>query len=182
MVQSSQEWGLPLDPGETFTSVAYFIPDIPNAVDSLIFTAAPEWTDFYPFDETAQGWDTALSPDSKTAYLYGPQITNDTSVDIQLFSFRLYYEWNDADSGFEPNYPVYQDTALYNNSSQPYDSFGRRGTPGDVNDPGTWEYYDQTNKEIHNPGSDEYENPVPLPGAIYMLGFGAAILLKKKSK
>jgi hypothetical protein len=173
IVDANEEWGRTLQPGESFTCLAHFIPDIPGVSDSLIFVQAPQWTDTYPFNYVAAGWDTALTDGGKTAYLFGPRITNGPDT-LDLFSFKLFYRWDTNAAGFDPNYPVYQDVAIFDDLTLTYDFGGWRGKPG-----GTWERpSDVTWREQY--GGPPYENPVPEPMTICLLGLGAALLRKRR--
>jgi len=179
IVDGNEEWAGMLDPGESFTGIVHFIPDAPNVPDSLIFGQAPEWTSTYWFDWETEGWDTVLADEGKTAYLYGPRLTNDTSSAVNVFSFRLFYQWDTDAIGFDSNYPVYQDVAIFDDLTLTYDC-GWRGIPGDSD---SWEKLsdDVTWREQDDPGSDPYENPVPEPVTICLLGLGSAFLRRKRS-
>ena len=178
IVDANDEWGRTLQPGESFTCLAHYIPDTPDIPEGLIFEQAPEWTSTYWFDWEAADWDTAISEDGKTAYLYGPRLTNTEPNAIDVFSFNLFYQWDTDAEGFDPNYPAYQDVAVFDDLTLTYDC-GWRGTPGD-----TWEKLvdDVTWKEQYDPESDPYENPIPEPMTICLLGLGTALLRKKRRR
>lgn len=160
-----------LQPGETFTAIAHFIPDVPDVMDSLIFPQAPDWVDLYV--PGALNWVTALADAGETAYLYGPAITNDGPNSISVFSYTLYCQWDDEDPNYDPDYPVYLDVVVFNGQEIVRD-FALRGVPSgpwDPVNPTTWrEQY----------GGDPYENPIPEPVMICLLGFGSAFLRKRR--
>ena len=176
IVDANDEWLMPLEPDQTVTCVAHFIPDIPAVVpDSLVFTEAPEWTDAYPFNYVGAGWDTAVSEDGKAAYLYGPAIYNNTNGPWDLFSYSLFYQWDDKDPYYDENNPVWVDIAVFN-GMELYADGSVRGIPG-----GPWDdVNDETWKEQYDPESDPYENPIPEPMTICLLGLSAALLRKRR--
>jgi hypothetical protein len=176
IVDANDEWLMKLEPEQTITCVAHFIPDIPTVVpDSLVFTKAPEWTDAYPFNYVGAGWDTAISEDGKAAYLYGPEIYNDTNGLWQLFSYSLFYQWDDEDPYYDENYPVWVDIAVFNDQELLVDG-SVRGIPG-----GPWDDVNEdTWKEQYDPESDPYINPIPEPMTICLLGLGTVFLRKRR--
>lgn len=177
-----QEWGCKLEPSESFTCIAYYIPDVPGVSKSLIFEKEPAWTTGHGYDYGDRtDWLTALSQDSKIAYLYGPRATNETDDLIGWFSYNLFYKWDNAASDFDANYPVYQDTVMWDGFQQWDDltsnaKWGKRGTPGNGSEV-VWE---------DSPGGGLYEEPhtypVPGPATICLLGLGAAFLRIKKPR
>jgi hypothetical protein len=172
IVDANEEWGMTLKPGESFTCIAHFIPDIPLVSDSLVFSAAPEWTDTWDFDYLTEGWQTAWSvTEPKIAYLYGPRLTNETPNEIALFSFQLYYQWDDEAGDFDPNCPIYQDVIMFDDQ-EIRRAYGISGNPDGLWNPPKPDgpYYDD----------EPYENPIPEPVAIFLLGFGAAFLRKRR--
>jgi len=180
IVDGNDKWEMPLEPGQTITCVAYFIPDIPAIVpESLVFDVCrpPEWTDSYPFDYEGLGGDTAVSEDGKAAYLYGPEIYNDTEWPWDLFSYSLFYQWDDEDLYYNKNNPVWVDIAGFN-GMELYADGSVRGIPG-----GPWDTVnDDTWKEQYDHESDPYENPIPEPMTICLLGLGTALLRKKRKR
>jgi hypothetical protein len=171
VVNTSEEWGMTLEAGESFTCIAHYIPDIPEASDSLMFSALPEWTDTWYFDFEAEGWQTEWSSEDPTiAYLYGPRLTNDTLYDIDLFSFNLFYQWDDAEE-LDPNGPVYQDVVIFD-GQEITKAYGISGDPD-----GLW-----NSPKLSGPYYEEepYVNPVPEPMTICLLGLGVAFLRKKR--
>ena len=172
IVDANDEWGMVLQAGESFTCLAHFIPDIPNVSSSLIFAQPPEWTDTYWFDWEAAGWDVALADGNKTAYLFGPEITNSGPNPLDIFSYKLYYQWDDEGLDFDPNYPIYLDWVAFNGPTIIGDNSYRRTAAG------VWEKYDVTWREQY--GGSPYENPVPEPMTICLLGFGTAFLRKRR--
>jgi hypothetical protein len=174
IIDVNEEWGMILQPGESLTCLAHFIPAIPGIVPaSLIFTQPPQWTNSYPFNYEAAGWDTALTDMNKTAYLFGPEITNSGPDPWYLFSYKLYYQWDGEGTDYDPDYPAYLDWVAFDGSTIIRNDAWRR-TAG-----GVWEkYYDVTWREQHYPESEPYENPAPEPMTICLLGFGAAFCRK----
>ncbi|MFZ0033944.1 MAG: PEP-CTERM sorting domain-containing protein [Sedimentisphaerales bacterium] len=170
IVDANEEWERTLLPGESFTCLAHFIPGVPGVIpESVIFTRPPEWTSTYPV-----GWDTAVIDGGKIAYLYGPRLTNNTSDTVYVFSFKLFYQWDTDAEGFDANYPVYQDVAIFDDLTLTYTYGGWRGIP--------WERHEETWREHYYPGSEPYENPVPEPMTICLLGLGAAFLRKSRRR
>ena len=168
-VEGWQEWGRILNIGESFTCIAYY------GLGSVEFTLAPVWTSTYPFDYVSAGWQTALSGNNKIAFLYGPRITNETSAIVELFSYELHYQWDDEDPGFEEDYPVYQDIAVFDSvpfGEPSYNEWDQRGTPGN-GETGSWEYRSY-------PYEGPYTNPAPEPMTICLFGLGAVFLRIRK--
>jgi hypothetical protein len=164
IVDVNQEWVMGMDPGISITCVSYFIPDAPNVPSSLIFTQPPEWTNTVSFDYITEGWDTALTDANKTVYLFGPEITNSGAGYLSIFSYRLYYQWDDEDV---VDYPVYLDIVVFNDDEVVYDS-SRWGTPGSS--------YEWSEDTLDGP----YENPLPEPMTICILGLGTVFLIKRR--
>ncbi len=175
IVDANESWTMKLQPGETFTAIAHFIPDVPGVPDSLIFPDTPDWIEL--FDPGALAWDVALADEGKTAYLYGPAITNVELSEIPIFSYMLYSQWDDEDPDFDENYPVYLDVVVFNDLEIVRD-FALRGLPH-----GPWDTVNEdTWKEQYDPESNPYINPIPEPMTICLLGLGTALLRKKRRK
>jgi hypothetical protein len=171
IVDANDEWLMGLHPGEEITCIAHFIPDIPLVSDSLTFSALPEWTDTWEFDYLAEGWQTVWSESNpRVAYLYGPQLSNITMYDVELFSYSLFYQWDDEAGDVDPDFPVYVDVVVFNNQDI-VNSFGVSGIPG-----GPWNY--PTEEPFYQ--EEPYVNPVPEPMTICLLGLGIAFLRKKR--
>jgi hypothetical protein len=179
LVTGSQEWYKYLDPGESITCIAFY------GLGSVEFTQPPQWLYNYmpPFNHDINGWEMELSADHKTAYLYGPRATNSSGYIREWFDYELFYQWDDSAPGFDPNYPVYQDMALFDGpfGSEATFAVGWRGTPGV---PSSWEYKDnnpysgpyQTDVPYTNPAPQE----VPEPMTVCILSLGAAFLRKRR--
>ena len=166
IVDVNQDWSMVILPGDSITCVSYFIPDslaAPNVPDSLIFTQPPQWTNSIPFDYNSEGWDTELTDAGKTAYLFGPEITNSGPDLLFIFSYRLSYQWDTEDV---IEYPVYLDIVVFNGDDVVYTS-SRWGTPDSP-----YEYGD--------PLDGPYQNPVPEPMTVCILTLGTAILIKRR--
>jgi hypothetical protein len=182
-VTSSEGWYVSLGPSgsltDSFTCIAYFIPDVPDIPVTLKFESEkpPAQTGDYLGGGWWEdiGWESTLSDDGKIAYMHGPRQTNSDPSWVKWFSYYLYYEWDDEDENYDPDYPVYQDVAIFDGQTLVWDE-SWRGTPGD----GWYGPDDDTWKEKAYPGSDPYENPVPGPATIALFGLGAALLRKRR--
>ncbi|MFA5239607.1 MAG: PEP-CTERM sorting domain-containing protein [Phycisphaerae bacterium] len=171
IVDVNDEWYMILDPNQPITCIAYFIPEIDGYVmDSLIFSQPPEWTNSIPFDYVSEGWDTVLADGGKTAYLFGPELTGDGVI----FSYKIHYQWDDEDPDFYSDCPLYLDLVVFNGDTI-VSEVAQWGTPGDYNPP----IPDMTWSEDIG-GNPPYENPVPEPMTICLLGLGAAFLRKSR--
>ena len=179
IVSESDDWGVTLDANESITCIAHFV------WGSVEFTDVPEqrWKVYPDYDNGGEwediGWQAELSPDNKIAYMYGPQITNDTVNDnVGWFAYALSYQWDDAVA--DPLCPVYIDTALYDGpyGSEPTNCWGWRGIPGD---PDSWEYR-EVPYYTDDPEYEEgfYNNPAPEPMTICLLGLGTVFLRKRR--
>ena len=178
LVTGSDEWRITLGLGEPLTAIAHYV------WGGVVFTAEPNQTSTYTAggDWDLIGWQAELSPDNKIAYMYGPTITG--GPDPYLFSYELFYQWDTDAAGFDSNYPVYIDTAVYDGSfgSPPTNYWGYRFTPGDP-DPNSREYQEEPYYK-DDPGYVEgfYDNPAPEPMTICLLGLGTALLRKKRKR
>jgi hypothetical protein len=171
IVDVNQEAYMMIEPSTAITCIAYFIPDVPNVPGSLMFPQPPQWTDMIPFDHEAAGWNTALADGNKTVYIFGPEIANTGPSSLSVFSYKLYYQWDDGDPNYNPSYPVYLDTVVFDGGAIVSET-ARRGTLGSYEtNPGTWQ---------EEYGGPPYENPAPEPMTICLLGLGAAFLRKRR--
>jgi len=176
-VTGSDMWGITLDSNQSITCIAHYV------WGGIEFTAVPEQTTGYDYDAGGDwgviGWQVGLSPDNKIAYMYGPRSTNNTgNNDVGWFSYNLFYQWDTDAPGFDPDYPLYVDTALFDGpfGSEPTDYWGWRGTPGgDPNGRDEPYYKDEPEYE-----EGFYDNPAPEPMTICLLGLGAAFLRKRR--
>jgi hypothetical protein len=179
VIQYGQDaWDVRLDSDQSITCVAHFVwggvkfSDVPIQLD---------WSDYIGGDWGDIGWQAMLSADSNIAYIYGPQITNTTGDDnVKWFAYNLSYLWDDEDPDFDPDWPVYIDTAIYNGpyGSAPIDYWGWRGTPGIQE---SWEYRDEPYvKDQPWYTEDFFDNPAPEPMTICLLGLGALFLRKTR--
>jgi hypothetical protein len=175
IVDVNEEWLFKLYPGQTVTAVVSFIPEVPGVMDTLMFPQEPEWTLSFPFDYVGLGWETAVTEDNKTAYLHGSAITNDTNDVKQLFSYSLFYRWDDTDPNYDADYPVYVDVAVFNDQELVSDG-AIRGLPG-----GPWDDpCDVTWREQFYPESDPYVNPIPEGATVAILGLGTLFLRRRR--
>ena len=163
IVDVNQNLLLLLEPDITITCISYFIPDTPNVPDSLIFTQPPQWTNSVPFDHITEGWDTAMTDANKTVYLFGPPITNNEPDPAYIFSYKLFFQLEEEEV---VDYPVYLDIVVFNGDDIIYDS-SRWGTPGSP--------YQWSEDLLDGP----YENPVPEPMTVCILGLGTVLLIKR---
>jgi hypothetical protein len=177
IVTGSQEWYKYLDAGESVTCIAFY------GLGSVEFTYPPEWlVNEYtpPYNQDITGWVTALSVDNKIAYLYGPRATNSSADPCPWFAYELFYQWDDNAPGFDPNYPVYQDMALFDGpfGSEATFAVGWRGTPGVAS---SWEYKDNNPYSGPYQTDEPYTNPAPEPMTICLLGLGVLFCRKVSS-
>jgi hypothetical protein len=174
LVTGSQDWYKNVYDGESITCIAFY------GLGSVEFTQPPEWlVNEYtpPYNQNIDGWETELSSDHKIAYLYGPRVTNSSGYPIEWFAFKLSYQWDNETPGFDPNYPVYQDMAIFDGpqGSEATFAVGWRGTPGVAS---SWEYKDNNPYSGPYQTDEPYTNPAPEPMTICLLGLGAAFLRK----
>lgn len=173
-----EDWGITLDANQSITCVAHFVwygiefNDVPNQVPAGVY---PDYDNGGRWNEI--GWEASLSSDNKIAYVAGPQVTNNTDVNnLGWFVYTLSYLWDDADPNYDPNWPVYIDTAIYDGpyGSDPIESWGWRGTPGD---PNSWENSIDP-YVINEPWytDDFFDNPAPEPATICLLSLGTAFI------
>jgi len=174
IITGSQDWYKNFDAGESVTCIAFY------GLGSVEFTQAPEWLFNEwtpPYNHDIVGWELALADEGKTAYLFGPRATNILGDPREWFAFELFYQWDDGAPDFDPNYPVYQDMAIFDGpfGSEPTFAVGWRGTPG-----GAWEYRDGDPYSGPYQTEEPYTNPTPEPVAIFMFGLGAAFLRTRR--
>ena len=166
-------WWVGLEPGQSFTCVAYYV------WGGVEFTQAPEITDiYYQSDIIGDFWQTEISKDNTIVYLYGPQVTNTLSYFTAVLRYQLSYQWDIEQ--VDPEYPVYVDTAIYDGplSSEPIASWGWRGTPGN---PDSWEYREVPyvqDEEWYEEGF--FTNPAPEITTFSLVGFGVLFLRKRR--
>jgi len=174
IVSGTDQWGISLDPNESFTCIAHYV------WDSVEFTLPPEQTSTYTAGGNWAdiGWHAALSEDKKTAYIYGPRLTNNSSVTLNWFSYNLLYQWDDEDADFDPQFPVYIDTVIFDGDTR-IDYWGWRGIPGV---PESWRYRTEPYHKDEPEHEDEefYENPVPEPMTVSLLVIGTFLLRKRR--
>jgi hypothetical protein len=163
--------GLGGDDYQSFTCVAHYV------WGGVEFTQAPVIGPIYYQPDILNTWQTEISQDNTTVYLYGPQVTNSGPFTAVL-SYQLYYQW-DIEL-VDPEYPVYVDTAIYDGplGSEPIATWGWRGTPGD---PDSWEYrevpYVQDEEWYEE---DFFTNPAPEITTLSLFGFGILFLRKRR--
>lgn len=180
-VTGSQDWYTYLFGGYSITCVAFY------GLGSVEFAQPPEWLfNEYtpPYNSNIAGWETELSADHKITYLYGPRVTNLSGVFQECFANELFFQWDNEAPGFDSNYPVYFDFAIFDGpfGSEPIYAVGWRGTPSD--DPNSWKWKD--GDPYAGPYQEEpYTNPAPQeilePMTVCILGLGAAFIRKKKT-
>jgi hypothetical protein len=180
VIQYGQDaWDVRLDSDQSITCIAHFVwgsvefNDLPIQRLDLPGYVGGNWLDI--------GWKSELTPDCNIAYICGPQITNTTGDDnVKWFAYNLSYLWDDEDPNFDPDWPVYIDTAIYDGpfGSAPIEYWGWRGTPGI---PESWQYRDEPYAKDQPWYTEEFfDNPAPEPMTICLLGLGAAFLRKRR--
>ena len=100
---------------------------------------------------------------NKTVYLFGPPITNNEPDPAYIFSYKLFFQLEEEEV---VDYPVYLDMVVFNGDDIIYDS-SRWGTPGSP--------YQWSEDLLDGP----YENPVPEPMTVCILGLGTVLLIKR---
>ncbi len=119
--QHYQEWGYQVDPGEYVTCIAYF------AIGDTRFTKAPTFTNTW-VGETS-GWSTAISPDRKAVYLFGPRSHFGPNINQPYgITYNVYYDTQTAA----------QDTIIFDGGTLTF-GWHRSGTTGNGT-PGTWSH------------------------------------------
>lgn len=176
LVTGLQNWYKNLDTGESITCIAFY------GLGSVKFTQAPEWVDNEytpPYNHDITNWQMGLSADQKIAYIYGPLATNSSGYPREWFAYKLFYRWDTDAEGFDPDWPVYQDMAIYDGplGSEPTFAVGWRGIPGE---PESWEYKDDDPHSGPYQTDEPYTNPIPEPMTICLLGLGIVLLRKKR--
>jgi hypothetical protein len=180
LVTGSQDWYTYLFNGYSASCVAFY------GLGSVEFAQPPEWLfneHTPPYNSNIAGWETELSADGNVAYIYGPRITSPSGSFLECFANELFFQWDNEAPGFDPNYPVYFDFAIFDGpfGSEPIYAVGWRGTPGDAN---SWKWKDndpyagpyQTEEPYTNPAPQE----VPEPMTICILGLSAAFIRKRR--